>query len=220
MARIKSRIIVFEGVDKTGKTTSAERLCDIFDGRYFKNVAVKGSVEELRKVGMQALEDIREVLEKTDKQVIVDRLHYFSSMVYDPRFKADTLSEEYSELATVLDEFERYIMDLNRDFGVDVLLFTAEPEVIASRVAKDGGPDDHREADIAKDARPYIDAYDNVLLTLLSAESIIERVMVVDTSTLPIETINSTLEELYVTGVTNSGYVKTLVGDDRYGKAK
>jgi thymidylate kinase len=215
-----ARIIVFEGVDKTGKTTAAKHLHSKLVSTYFKNVAVKGSVQQLREVGMEALENIRTTLEKTTDQVIVDRLHYFSSMVYDPRFKARSFTAEYKGIATVLDEFERYIMELNKDFGIDVLLFTAEPDVIASRVAQDGGPDDHREADIAKNARPYIDSYDNILMTLLSAEDIIERVMVVDTSSLPIETINATLEELYTKGSTNSGYVKHLVGDDRFANYK
>lgn len=178
-----SKIIIFEGVDKAGKSTTAEEIAKILGCPILKGLAAK-TPQELYDAGHALLANVEKSAEENEV-TIVDRMHVFSEPIYNRHLgeggEYEASTKEYHK---VLDSLESRLTDLCKKHDVYIYIFTAEPEEILKRMQQDGGPADELEVQVREDVTRYIDMYER-LYTLLTTDDL--------------EPLSSALKDTYLT---------------------
>lgn len=165
-----SKIIIFEGVDKAGKSTTAEAIAKILGCPILKGLAAK-TPQELYDAGHELLANVEKSAEE-NAVTIVDRMHVFSEPIYNRHLgEGGEYEASTKEYYKVLDSLESRLTDLCKKHSVYVYIFTAEPGEILKRMQQDGGPADALEAQVKENVTRYIDMYEN-LYSLFVADAL------------------------------------------------
>lgn len=106
---MSQKVIIFEGLDKSGKSTIAQELSKILNIPYFKfNVWSYFKKDQFKNATYFDQPYLLEFLKQTGTSVIVDRA-YPSEVVYAPVFKREhdkeflnKLDEEHAKLGTII----------------------------------------------------------------------------------------------------------------------
>ena len=101
-------IIIFEGVDKAGKTTLAKKISKEYNIKYFKSsheIFSGIDLEESIKYDWLFMLDF---LKQTDFNVIFDR-SFISQFVYSLHYRYKNIEKHYNKLSDYFNVFAKYI---------------------------------------------------------------------------------------------------------------
>lgn len=184
-----ANIIIFEGVDKAGKSTAAKVLSEQLSCKVIKGLSAK-SAQQLKSDGLQLLESVQQELDNGAQNVIVDRLHVFSDPVYNPVYRDPELVNEVQEFIAVQDILETHLAKAwGKIHNVFLFIFTADADVILKRMSDMGGPEDKLEEHVRDNVNAYLNAYDSLYTALVTRslpiyDELLSNVVLVDTSSL------------------------------------
>ena len=185
----KLKVIILEGTDKCGKTTVAEKLAVELNADSLKGLSVRGSLKDLKRVGLEHLSNIEASI-RAGRNVIVDRVHLVSTLVYDTR-----LDDEGME--GIMNSFVNRLAKIAETADMSFVFFTADSQTIIDRAKQDGGAADDLEVKVMKDPQVFIDKYAMISERMDKGKTLEVNVHNIDTTNLNREeTYNTILEAI------------------------
>lgn len=183
----KPRIIIFDGVDKAGKSTTVDKIAEVFPTyKVLKGLSSKNIADFKRDSG-KLVKEIYEALD-THEGVIVDRVHILSDPIYNPVIWKQPLTEEAVQYLEYYVELQKEYETLSSLFGTIVFIFTAQAPVILERMAAMGGPEDKLEERVKNNVHHYLKGYDSVYTSYMTGDEVMtnmfNNMILVDTTTL------------------------------------
>lgn len=118
-------IILFEGVDKTGKTTISTKLAEAMGFQYRKHSTMKSSVDAMQ-AAQKVLSDIT-----THKTYVFDRFYFPCDLIYGP------IVGNYQHSPFIMSMYKGMVVPIMLEHDVIFVHCTASDEALAERFIRD-----------------------------------------------------------------------------------
>lgn len=214
-----TKVLIFEGVDKAGKSTTAERLAQDLGYKIVKGLAVKTPIG-MEQACRALLKEVGDYIRAGIPGVIIDRIHIMSDAIYNPVHRDLHATSAHEAYQAVYSNMEELLKKTLAGTEAYTFIFTADADVILKRMEADGGPEDVQEEDVKRNVERYLDAYANLYTALLSGaepyNTVLKQTVLVDTTTIDFEKVVAAVKAV-LNGSDNNNIisVEELLKDDR-----
>lgn len=214
-----TKVLIFEGVDKAGKSTTAEKLAQDWGYKIVKGLAVK-TPTGMEQACKALLKEVGDYIRADVPGVIIDRIHIMSDAIYNPVHRDPSAANAQAAYQIVYSNMEELLKRTLADTEVYAFIFTADADIILKRMEAGGGPEDIQEEDVKRNVERYLDAYANLYTALITGvepyNTTLKQTVLVDTTKISFEKVVEAVKDI-LKGVENNNTisVESLLKDDR-----